>query len=251
MEFGRQEFRLGRTRVGPSDDTLHRVILFVVEGHAAPEVLLLLSHTCKAWRRELDPLFCNTTLQLCSTLAKGDNLERLGQKAWQLFNAGTGENETERARRLDATSFLQRFSAAHTTNGHAWKGSLHQWLQAASQEPAVSFLSHGAASTAWTLGLPLVQWVNKPEERFPGLRTLMIPLSRALRSTAFALSLDGTRIASGLENGTVQIWDVESGALVRSSLGVHQCVQGGEVMEVFCGCSAHAMCWKWPLERVV
>ena len=30
-EFGGREFRMGRTRVGPSDDTLHRVLPFVVE----------------------------------------------------------------------------------------------------------------------------------------------------------------------------------------------------------------------------
>ena len=79
---------------------------------------------------------------------------------------------------LDVNAFLQRFSLQRP-----WgfvnplvqpPGSLHQWLQAASQEPDASFLSRGAASTAQVLGLPLVEWVGRPQERYPGVCTLAV-----------------------------------------------------------------------------
>mmetsp|Transcript_43180 Transcript_43180/g.98261 ORF Transcript_43180/g.98261 Transcript_43180/m.98261 type:complete len:141 (-) Transcript_43180:396-818(-) len=63
-EFGGREFRLGRTRVGPSDDTLQRVLPFVVE-HVGPAFLLQCSQACKPWRQELEARgFCHQTLQL-------------------------------------------------------------------------------------------------------------------------------------------------------------------------------------------
>ena len=149
-EFGGREFRLGKTRVGPSDDTLQRVLPFVVE-HVGAAAVLRCSQACKPWRLELEARgFCHQTVQLCLTLAEGEDFEYLQRNVMQRLNASN--DQAERAVWSDANAFLQR----------SWEGegSLHQWLQAASQEPAASFLSRGAASMAQILGLRLVQWVG-------------------------------------------------------------------------------------------
>jgi len=183
-EFGGREFRLGRTRVGPSDDTLQRVIPFVVE-HVGAAAVLRCSQACKPWQLELEARgFCYKTLQLCLTLAQGEGFHHLQRNVLQRLNASSGP--AERAVWSDANAFLQR--------SWGWEGSGHQWLQAASQEPAASFLSRGAASTAQILGLPLVQWVGKPEGRYPGVCTLM-DHGGDVNSVSF--SPDGTRIVSG------------------------------------------------------
>ena len=218
-EFGGREFRLGKTRVGPSDDTLQRMLPFVVE-HVGAAAVLRCSQACKPWRLELEARgFCHRTVKLCLTLAEGDDLrnEHLQRNVLQRLNAS--DNQAERAVWSDANAFLQR----------SWEGegSLHQWLQAASQEPAASFLSRGAASMAQILGLRLVQWVGKPEGRYPGVRTLA-GCSGGVGSVAF--SPDGKLIVSGM-SGTyddvsgsvvalVKIRDAATGALVSSSLGL-------------------------------
>jgi len=206
-EFGGREFRLGQTRVGPSGDTLQRVIPFVVE-HVGAAAVLRCSQACKPWRLELEARgFCYKTLQLCSSLARGGQFEHHQRNVLQRLNASSGQ--AERAVWSDANAFLQR--------SWGWEGSLHQLLQAASQEPGASFLSRGAASTAQILGLRLVQWVGKPKGRYPGVCTLMHQ-GREVGSVAF--SPDGTRIVSGSDDGVVRIWDVATGALVSSFVEV-------------------------------
>ena len=119
-------------------------------------------HVCKSWRGELEAGgFCNTTAQLCSELAGGRDAERLWQNALRRLDSSSGV-DAERA--LNGGAFLHKWMR--------WKGSLQEWLQAASQEPDASFLSRGAASTAQSLGLTLVQWVGKPQGRYPGSYTL-------------------------------------------------------------------------------
>jgi len=216
-EFGGREFRLGQTRVGPSDDTLQRILPFVVE-HVGAAAVLRCSQACKPWRLELEARgFCHKTVQLCLALAGGEDFEFLQRNVLQRLNASN--DQAERAEWSDANAFLQR----------SWggEGSLHQLLQAASQEPAASFLSRGAASMAQILGLRLVQWVGKPEGRYPGVRTLA-GCSGGVESVAF--SPHGNLIVSGMSGtygdvsgsfvGLVKIWDAATGALVSSSLGL-------------------------------
>jgi hypothetical protein len=184
-EFGGRDFRLGQTRVGPSDDTLQRMVPFVVE-HVGAAAVLRCSQACKPWRLELEAQgFCHKTVLLCSTLARGAEFEHLQRNVLQRLNASSGQ--AERAVWLDANAFLQR--------SWGWEGSLHQLLQAASQEPAASFLSRGAASMAQILGLPLVQWVGKPERRYPCVCTLM---DHGMVVNSVAFSPAGTQIVSGL-----------------------------------------------------
>jgi WD40 repeat protein len=90
---------------------------------------------------------------------------------------------------------------------------LQEWLQAASQEPDASFLSRGAASTAQSLGLALVQWGCKPQGRYPGSYTLP---GHSSTVESVALSRDGKRAVSGSQDKLVKIWDTETGAEVSS-----------------------------------
>jgi len=206
-ELGGREFRLERTCVGPSDDTLQRMLPFVVE-HVGAAAVLRCSQACKPWRLELEARgFCHKTLRLCLTLAQGEEFEHLQRNMLQRLNASSGQ--AERAVWSDVNAFLQRSSG--------WEGSLHQRLQAASQEPGASFLSRGASSTAQILGLPLVQWVGKPEGRYPCVCTLM---AHGGEVNSVAFSLNGSRIVSGSRDGVVRIWDVATGALVSSFLKV-------------------------------
>ena len=159
---------------------------------------------CKSWRGELEAGgFCSKTSHLCSALAEGEDAERLGQKnALRRLNASI-DDDAERALCLDGSAFLEK--------SLRWKGSLVEWLQAASQEPDASFLSRGAASTAQSLGLALVQWVGKPQGKYPGSYTL--PGHSNLAHTV-ALSRDGKRAASGSWDKLVKIWNAETGAEV-------------------------------------
>ena len=203
-EFGGREVRVEWTRVGPSKDTLQRVLPLVLE-RVGPAGGLQCFLVCKSWRRELEARgFCSKTVHLCSTLAGGRDAERLGKNVQQRLDASSGD--AERAMCLDANAFLQR--------ARGWKGSLPEWLQAASQEPDASFLSRGAASTAQALGLPLVRWVGKPQGGGPGSHTLM---GHADAVYSVAISADGKRVVTGSMNKLVKIWDVSTGDEVSLS----------------------------------
>jgi len=90
---------------------------------------------------------------------------------------------------------------------------MQEWLQAASQEPNASFLTQGAASTAQSLGLTLVQWVGKPQGRYPGSYTLA---GHSDIVQAVSVSRDGKRAISVSDDTLVKIWDTETGAEVSS-----------------------------------
>ena len=172
--------------------------------------LTRLTQVCKSWRWELEARgFCRKTVQLYSVVFGGGDAERLGQNALRRLNAST-DDDAERALCLDGGAFLAK--------SLVWKGNLQAWLQAASQEPDASFLSRGAASTAQSLGLALLQWVGKPQGRYPESYALS-GHSDMVRSVAHkvqpvALSRDGTRAASTSEDKLVKIWNAETGAEV-------------------------------------
>ena len=200
-DFGGRGLRVEWTRVGPSEDTLQRVLPLVL-GRVGPAGGLQCFLVCKSWRRELQARgVCSKTVQLCSFLAEGGDVERLGQNAQRRLGAST--DDAERAMCLDATAFLQR--------SRGWKGSVAEWLQAASQEPDASVLSRGAASTAQALGLPLIQWVGKPQGMDPGLYTLAGHSGYVLCA---AISPDGKRAVTGSADNHVEIWNVATGAEV-------------------------------------
>jgi hypothetical protein len=68
-KFGGKEFTLGRTTVGPSNDTLQRVLPFLVE-HASLASVVRCAETCKQWKLELQERgFHPQILRLCSTLS--------------------------------------------------------------------------------------------------------------------------------------------------------------------------------------
>ena len=211
--FGGREFRVEWTRVGSSEDTLQRVLSLVL-GRVGPDRVLECFQTCKAWRSEMeDRGFCHKTFRLCSLLAVPSpraNLERLAHNALQRLNAST--NELERVFYLDVNAFLQRWWGRL---GAYRAGSLHQSLQAASQEPDASFLSQGASSTSHILGLQLVQWLGRPQARFPGICTLD---NHSGMVSSVSFSHDGTRIASG--SMCLTLWDAATGAEVRSHGGL-------------------------------
>jgi WD40 repeat protein len=163
------------------------------------------TQVCKPWRRELKAGgFCGKTAHLCSALAGGGDAERLHQNALRRLNASSGV-DAERALCLDGSAFLAK--------SFGRKGSLQEWLQAASQEPDASFLSRGAASTAQSLGLALVQWVGKPQWRYPGSYALT-GHSDMVQWVAF--SRDGKRVASVSDDTLVKIWNAGTGAEVSS-----------------------------------
>jgi hypothetical protein len=193
--------------VGPSDDTLQRVLPFVVE-HVGHDAVAMCSQTCTAWQLELEARgFCRKTIRLCSLLVLDGDVEYLAEKALQRLSASTGE--AERASYLDTNAFLQRWLGSEDL-------SLHQWVQAASQEPDASFLSRGAASTAEILGLPLVHWVGKPEVRYPGFATL----TGHGKVQSVAYSADGNWIVSGSHDKRVRIWDAATGIEVSAFIRV-------------------------------
>jgi len=166
--------------------------------------LTRLTQVCKFWRGELEARgFCRRTVQLYSVVFGGGDAERLGQSALRRLNANT-DDDAERALCLDGGAFLAK--------SLGWKGSLQEWLQAASQEPDASFLSRGAASTAQSLGFALVQWVGKPQGRYPG-SYFLTGHSDTVQSVA--VSRDGTRAISASDE-LVKIWDAKTGAEVSS-----------------------------------
>jgi WD40 repeat protein len=186
-----------RERVVPSDDTLQQVLHFVLE-RVELDGAVLCFQVCKSWRRELEGQgFCIKTTQICSALAKGGDAGRLGQNALRRVNASTGQVARDVC--LDVRAFLQK--------SQGWKGTRHQWLQMASQEPDASFLSGGATSTAQILGLPLVQWAGKPQGRHPGLHTLT---GHSNHVWCVAISRDGKRVVSGSSDNLVKIWNAET-----------------------------------------
>jgi len=172
---------------------------------------------CKSWRRELEARgFCHKTVQLCSTLAGGGDAEILRQNASLRLDASSGD-DIERAVFLDGGDFLYKSMAWESEQGkEVWEGSLQQWLQAASQEPDESWLSRGAASTAQSLGLALVRWVDKPQRRYTGMRKLPGSCHK-MHFITVALSRDGKRAVSGHAGvNLVKIWNAETGAEVSS-----------------------------------
>jgi len=206
-EFGGQEVKVERMRVGPSEDTLQRMLPLVLE-RVGPEGGARCFLVCHSWKRELEPRgFCNKTVQLCSILAEGGDTERLFQNVQRRLDAST--DVTERAMCLDASALMQR---SLDYDAELWEASLPEWLQAASQEPDASFLSRGAASTSEVLGLPLVRWIGKPQGLHPGLLG-----TRKVAVDCVAFSADGTRVVTGSHDGLMKIWDVETGAEVGHS----------------------------------
>ena len=150
---------------------------------------------------------------------------RLAQSALRRLDAD-GPNVSAlpaaHARRLDASNaFLQRWREGFLLRSAGcidagWRGGLHEWLQACSQEPDASFLSQGAASTAEMLGLKLVRWAGKPQGRYRGLRS-WVGHASVVRCVAF--SPDGTLIVSGSGDCLVKIWNAATGAEVRTDPG--------------------------------
>jgi len=201
--FGGRDLRVEWTRVGPSEDTLQRVLPLLLD-HLGPEGGAKCILVCKSWRRELEARgFCSKTVQLCSTLAEGGDVERLGQNAQRQLDPNT--DDFKRAMCLDVIAFLQR--------SREREGGLPEWLQAASQEPDVSFLSRGAASTAQALGMPLVQWVGKPQEVFQrGPRFYGSCDPHFVCPVAF--SPNGKLVVTGSTDKLVKIWNAATGAEV-------------------------------------
>ena len=201
-----------------SADTLQRVLPLVLE-RVEPEGAALFIDVCREWRRELEARgFCSKTVQLCSALARGGgDIQRLEQIALRRLDASSGD--IERAFYSEAHAFLLR--------SWGWKGGLHAWLQASSQEPDSSFCSRGGASTSQSLGLPLVQWAGKPQGRYSGLHTLC---DHCCGKTSEALSPDGKSVVGGSTDNLVKLWNAETGAEVPIPI---LCVEGGAVIDVF------------------
>ena len=195
-------------RAVPSEDTLQRVLPLLLE-RVEPEGGAQCFLVCKSWRWEMEARgFCNKTVQLCWNLAEGGQVARLWEYAQRRRDASTGG--LERSLCEDVCGFLQR------TWGRDC--SLAEWLQAASQEPDASFLARGAALTAQCLGMTLLQWVGKPQGKYPRLHT-MGRHSRWMWSIAF--SPDGKRIVSGSVDKLVRIWNAETGAEVSIVQSLH------------------------------
>ena len=212
----------------PSADTLQRALSLLMERvELEPEAAALCYLVCAPWRRELEARgFCNKTVRLCSALAGGMGVGRLGQIAQRRLDG----SEDERTRCVEACEFLQGSSG--------WKGSLHAWLQAASQEPDASFLSRGASSTAQCLGVQLLQWAGKPQ----GIRGVARGCSltdHSSRVTSVAISPDGKRVVSGSADNFVKIWNAETGAVVSI---LFECVEGGGVRGLFAGSICCRIC---------
>ena len=232
-EFGGFEFKLEGTDVGPSDDALQRILPVLLESThyvtslIRPRVSIQLYRTCKPWRRELEARgFCYKTMQLCLALAGKSEpadedeevandrainqppldisiFQRLSRNVLRRLSATA--DLAERASCVDANAFIQR--------SWGWTGTLHQWLQVASQEPDASFLSRGAASTARSLGLPLVQWLGRPQGRYPGQSTLS---GHEAELTCVAISPDGKSIVSGSYDQLIKVWNTETATEVES-----------------------------------
>ena len=225
-DFGCQEFRVEWTRLGPSKDTLQRVLPLLLERSepegTTPSILPQFFRLCKSWELELEARgVCRKTVQLCSALSTSQEFEdfdRLRESAERRAAEDRDELGFERSIWLDTMSFLEK--------SWRWEGSLHEWLQRASQEPDASFLSGGAASTAEALGLPLVRWVDKPQGQYPESETLA---GHAKQVSLVALSPDGMRVVSGSDDNLLRIWDTATGAEVT----IPECVSSVLRVKVF------------------
>jgi len=198
----------GQTRAVPSVDTLQLVLPLLLE-HLDPESAVLCYQTASPWRKELEARgFCLKTVQLCAALAEDADFTRLDINVLMYQNKSS--SQAGRNMCLDARIFLD------ISRGMGMiEGSLHKWLQAASQQPDASFFARGAASTARSLALPLLHWGGKPQSNPTRLCTLPGHASY-LRSVA--ISPDGKRFASGSDDGIVKIWDTTTGEEVSSLL---------------------------------
>ena len=163
------------------------------------------TQVCKPWRWELEARgFCGKTAHLCSVLVGGVDTECLHQNALRRLIAST-DVDAERSFCSDGGVFLEKWEGR--------KGDMQEWLQAASQEPDASFLSRGAASTAQSLGVELVEWVGKPQGMY--METHVLP-GHTDMVLSVAFSRDGKRAASGSIDKLVKIWNAETGAEVSS-----------------------------------
>jgi hypothetical protein len=197
----------GQMGVGPSVDTL-QLVLPLVLGTVGPESAVLCFQTCTPWRRELEARgFCIKTVQLCAALAEDADFIRLDINVIQYQNTSSSQAEWDMCQA--ARFFLDR------SRGRGMiEGSLHLWLQAASQQPTASFFARGAASTARSLGLPLIQWGGGPQSTPTRLWTLA---GHSSPVTSLAVSPDGKRFFSGSEDSLVKIWDSKTGAEVSTT----------------------------------
>ena len=164
---------------------------------------------CKSWRLELESRgFCSKTVQLYSALVEGYAPEFITQKMFCRLCAST--NDAERTFCEDALAFLQ---------GCTWTTeSASACLQIMAQEPDASLLSRGARSTAQILGVPLIQWVGKPQGRYPGLYFRRGRGRRGPGYNGSGISRDGKFAVCGTGDKAAAIWDVERGAQVPRSI---------------------------------
>ena len=203
-------------------DTLQRVLPFVL-ANSPPEQQALCLMTCKTWMEVMEAQgVCRRTLPLCAALAKDtkNGRKRLTMSSTVVKNLSFKNLSwaSRMAFPLDATAFLQSWWGTSSDPINPSGGTLHEWLQAASQEPDASFLSRGAVRTALALGLPLVHWIGKPQRRFTSA-FYELP-SHSSRVSAVAISPNGKRIVTGSTDGRLKIWDAATGVEVSSFAGL-------------------------------
>jgi hypothetical protein len=81
------ELRVEWTRVGPSEDTLQRVLPFILERVGLDSGALCFS-VCKSWQAGMNArAFCNKTVQVCATLAEDRDGYRLRQNQQRRLDA--------------------------------------------------------------------------------------------------------------------------------------------------------------------
>lgn len=208
-----RERAMRRARV----DTLQRVLPFVL-ANSEPEHQALCFRACKTWKVVMEAQgVCRRTLPLCAALAQ-DNTNQRKRLSMSFTYVKDLTWAARMAFPLDASAFLQRWWGTFSHPITPPRGTLREWLQAASQEPDASFLSNGAASTALALGLPLIHWVGKPQGRFANGVAAFEGHSSEVSAVAF--SPDGKRIVTGSTQGRLKIWDAATGAEVSSSAGL-------------------------------
>ena len=215
----------GVQRTSPSAETVRIVLSLVLDRITKRDdlaaAIAILYESCASWRWELSQNgFCMRTFSLCRVLADGNcsnmgcphlivpcsrnrsqTLQRVQSTIGRQLQRTSDQVETDQAWWLDARSLVQR------CNFRVGSWTVWSWLQAASQEPHGP-LSRQAASTARVLGQHLVCWPDKPQVRFPGLCTLT-GHSEPVLSVAY--SPDGKHIVSGSCDGTVKVWDSQTG----------------------------------------